>query len=114
MFDNLDEVQVTKKVNYLQSGVHTVKIVDVNTSGQREGYEGTPYTEFKVSNQDGITYIKMFGKDKNSSEKAIDVRKKVFKEFLIATGTKSFSNVSTAIKETKGKKIKVGLAKREY
>ena len=91
-----------------------MKIIEVKSSSQRDDYEGTPYTEFKVSNQNGIAYIKLYGKDQNSSEKAIDVRKKVFKEFLIATGAESFNNVSAAIKETIGKEINVCLAEREY
>ena len=114
MFDNLNDVEVKETVNYLPAGVHEVKVVEVKTSAQRDGYTGTPYTEFKVSNTNGIAYLKMSGADSNTSENAIRVRKEIFKGFLQAAGAKNFSSIPMACKETIGNTINVCLGERQY
>lgn len=114
MFDNLDNVVVKESVNYLPAGVHEVTVDKVSTSAQRDGYTGTPYTEFKVSNSNGVAFLKMSGADSNTSENAIRVRKEIFKGFLQAAGAKTFNNIPVACNETIGNKITVCLGEREY
>tara|TARA_R100000541_G_scaffold56830_1_gene66511 strand:+ start:1236 stop:1781 length:546 start_codon:yes stop_codon:yes gene_type:complete len=114
MFDNLNEVEVSTTTNYLQAGVHKVRIMEFKSSEQREGYTGTPYTEFKVQNQQGIAYLKMSGADDNTSQNAIDIRKKIFAGFLRSAGVNNLNNVPLACKETLGKDINVLLCSREY
>ena len=114
MFDNLDNVVVKESVNYLPAGVHEVTVDKVSTSAQRDGYTGTPYTEFKVSNSNGVAFLKMSGADSNTSENAIRVRKEIFKGFLQAAGAKNFSSIPMACKETLGNTINVCLGEREY
>lgn len=114
MFDNLENVEVQEQQAYLQEGVHKVKIMEVKSSAQREGYTGTPYTEFKVQNQRGIAYLKLSGADEKTSAAAVDVRKKIFKRFLMAAGAKTFTNPAIACKEAVGSVIEVILGKREY
>ena len=74
MFDNLNEVEVSTVTNYLQAGVHKVRVIEVKTSDQREGYTGMPYTEFKVQNREGIAYLKMSGADNTTSAAAIEIQ----------------------------------------
>jgi hypothetical protein len=114
MFDSLENVVVKETVNYLPAGVHEVTVDKVSTSAQRDGYTGVPYTEFKVSNSNGVAFLKMSGADDNTSENAIRVRKEIFKSFLQAAGAKTFSNIPTACNETVGNKITVCLGEREY
>jgi hypothetical protein len=114
MFDSLENVEVKETVNYLPAGVHEVTIDKVSTSAQRDGYTGTPYTEFKVSNSNGIAFLKMSGADDKTSENAIRVRKEIFKGFLQAAGAKAFGNIPVACNETIGNKINVCLGEREY
>tara|TARA_B110000908_G_C10170548_1_gene410606 strand:- start:453 stop:998 length:546 start_codon:yes stop_codon:yes gene_type:complete len=114
MFDNLNEVEVSTVTNYLQAGVHKVRVIEVKTSDQREGYTGMPYTEFKVQNREGIAYLKMSGADNTTSAAAIDIRKKIFAGFLRSAGAKSLNNAPLACKETVGNDINVLLSSREY
>ena len=114
MFKDLDKVELKSKVSYLPEGVHTVKIMELSTSEQRENYKGTPYTEFKVQNQQGIAYLRMSGYDDNTSEAAKDIRNKIFKGFLVAAGATSFAHVPTACREVLGNVIEVCLGTREY
>ncbi len=114
MFDSLENVEVKAQQSYLQEGVHTVKVVEMKTSAQREGYTGTPYTEFKVQSQQGIAYLKLSGADDKTSDAAKEVRQKIFKRFLMSAGAKQFSNIPLACKEAVGSVIEVILGKREY
>ena len=114
MFDSLENVEVKETVNYLPAGVHEVTIKELKTSAQRTDYTGTPYTEFKVSNSNGISFLKMSGADEKTSDNAIRVRKEIFKGFLQAAGAKTFSNIPVACNETIGNKINVCLGEREY
>ena len=114
MFDNLNDVEVSTTTNYLQAGVHKVRVMEVKSSKQREGYTGMPYTEFKVQNQQGIAYLKMSGADATTSEAAVSIRKKIFAGFLRSTGVKNLNNVPLACKEALGKDINVLLCSREY
>jgi len=114
MFPNLDKVEVKESVNYLPAGVHEVTVDEMKNSTQRTDYTGTPYVEFKVSNSNGISYLRFNGVDNNTSEKAAEIRTKIFKEFLQSAGAKTFGNLPTACKEVVGGKINVCLAEREY
>jgi len=114
MFDNLNDVEVKETVNYLPAGIHEVKVIEMKTSEQREGYTGIPYTEYKVSNSKGIAYVKLSGRDSSTSDVAVRVRKEIFKGFLQASGATSFDNIPLACKEALGKTINVCLGEREY
>ena len=114
MFDSLKDVEVKETISYLPAGVHEVTINEVKTSAQRTDYTGTPYTEFKVSNSNGVAYLKMSGADEKTSDNAIRVRKEIFKGFLQAAGARTFDNIPVACNETIGNKITVCLGEREY
>lgn len=114
MFPNLDKVEVKETESYLPAGVHEVTVNEMKNSTQRTDYSGTPYVEFRVSNSNGISYLKFSGVDNNTSEKAAEIRTKIFKGFLTAAGAKTFGNLPTACKEVIGNKINVCLAEREY
>jgi len=114
MFKNLEQVEVTAQQSYLKEGVHKVKVMEVKSSEQREGYTGIPYTEFKVANKSGIAYLKMSGADESTSDAAKDIRMKIFKRFLMSAGATTFSNPPIACKEAVGSVIEVILGRREY
>ena len=86
MFPDLNKVEVKETTSYLTAGAHKVRVDEMRNSNQKEGYTGTPYVEFKVSNKDGISYLKFSGVDNNTSENAARVRTEIFKGFLHATG----------------------------
>ena len=58
MFPKLNETKIenasTPKSDYLGAGAHTVEIRKFKTSDEVPGYQGTPYTEFMVGNDEGI------------------------------------------------------------
>jgi len=114
MFPDLNKVEVKETTSYLTAGAHKVRVDEMRNSNQKEGYTGTPYVEFKVSNKDGISYLKFSGVDGNTSENAARVRTEIFKGFLQATGAKSFNSLPTACKEALGSTINVCLREREY
>ncbi|MAY52259.1 MAG: hypothetical protein CMC75_03225 [Flavobacteriaceae bacterium] len=114
MFPDLNKVEVKETTSYLTAGIHEVKIDEMRNSNQKEGYTGTPYVEFKVSNKDGISYLKFSGVDANTSENAARVRTEIFKGFLQTAGATSFNSLPTACKEALGNKINVCLREREY
>jgi len=114
MFPDLNKVEVKETTSYLPAGVHEVTVNEMRNSTQREGYSGTPYTEFKVSNANGISWLKFSGVDSNTSENAARVRTEIFKGFLQTAGAKTFTNLPAACKEIIGRKINLCLAEREY
>ena len=114
MFPDLEQIELKEMSSYLQAGVHTVKVDSVKSSESIEGYLGNPYTEFKVSNENGIASIRLGGVDKTTSPAASNIRRKIFKEFVASTGVKDFKSWITACKSTVGATIEVCLANREY
>lgn len=115
MFPDLNKVEVKEQVSYLPAGIHQVSVVSMSNSNQKQGYTGTPYVEFKVSNDDGISNLRFSGVEKNvTSENAARVRTEIFKGFLQSAGAKSFNNLPVACKEVLGSKITVCLREREY
>lgn len=115
MFPNLDTVEVKEQVSYLPAGIHQVSVVGMSNSNQKQGYTGTPYVEFKVSNDEGISNLRFSGVEKDvTSENAARVRTEIFKGFLQSAGAKSFNNLPIACKEVLGSKITVCLREREY
>tara|TARA_R110000851_G_scaffold117849_1_gene244849 strand:- start:938 stop:1486 length:549 start_codon:yes stop_codon:yes gene_type:complete len=114
MFPDLKQTEVKEVANYLQAGVHTVTVNEVKSSNSIEGYTGTPYVEFKVSNEVGIQQLRFQGVDANTSAAAAKVRTEIFKAFLQNAGAKSFDVFPTACKEILGNKVNVCLATREY
>ena len=114
MFPDLKSAEVKEVTNYLQAGVHTVTVGEVKSSNSIEGYTGTPYVEFKVSNEAGVQQLRFQGIDANTSSAAARVRTEIFKGFLQNAGAKTFDVFPTACKETVGNKVNVCLATREY
>lgn len=115
MFPDLNTVEVKEQTSYLPAGIHQVSIVEMSNSNQKQGYTGTPYVEFKVSNEEGISNLRFSGVEKDvTSENAARVRTEIFKGFLQSAGAKSFTNLPVACKETMGNKITVCLREREY
>ena len=115
MFPNLDTVEVKEQVSYLPAGIHQVSVVGMSNSNQKQGYTGTPYVEFKVSNDEGISNLRFSGVEKDvTSENAARVRTEIFKGFLQSAGAKTFNNLPVACKEVLGSKITVCLREREY
>jgi hypothetical protein len=114
MFPNLKTAEVSEVTNYLTAGVHSVKIDEIKSSSSVEGYKGNPYVEYKVSNSEGIQYIKFWGITKDTSEKAAKVKTEMFKTFLHNAGVKNFDVFVSAAKEAVGKNINVCLSEEEY
>jgi hypothetical protein len=114
MFPNLNTTVVKETKSYLPAGVHEVKIDSVSNSNQKEGHTGIPYVEFKVSNQNGTSFLKFNGVEETTSEAAARVRTEIFKGFLTSAGATSFDNLPKACKEVIGKSINVCLINREY
>ena len=60
MFPKLEETDVTSNNNtqssYLGPGAHTVSIKSFKTSDENAGYQGTPYFEFIVENENGVAF----------------------------------------------------------
>tara|TARA_Y100001938_G_scaffold144345_1_gene218739 strand:- start:1565 stop:2113 length:549 start_codon:yes stop_codon:yes gene_type:complete len=118
MFPKLNETKIenasTPKSDYLGAGAHTVEIRKFKTSDEVPGYQGTPYTEFMVGNDEGIAFLKFSGVDSHTSEAAAKVRTEIFKSFLISAGATTFQDPHMACNTVINNKIEVCLAKREY
>ena len=117
MFPKLNETKLKtpeSKSDYLGAGAHTVEIRKFKTSDEVPGYQGTPYTEFMVGNDEGIAFLKFSGVDSHTSEAAAKVRTEIFKSFLISAGATTFQDPHMACNSIINKKIEVCLAKREY
>lgn len=115
MFPDLDKTEVKVSANYLTAGVHEVKVDSVKSSESIDGYTGTPYTEFKVSNGDGVSFLKFKGVEKGvTSEVAARIRKEIVKEFLTNCGVTDYSEWITSCRSAVGANITLCLANREY
>ena len=114
MFPDLKSTEVKEVASYLQEGIHAVKVDEVKSSNTIEGYTGTPFVEFKVSNEKGTQTLRFQGTDSTTSAIAARVRTEIFKGFLVNAGAKSFDNLAVACKEAVGSSIKVCLSSREY
>ena len=119
MFPKLEETDVTSNNNnktssYLKAGAHTVSIKSFKTSDENAGYQGTPYFEFIVENNEGAAFLKFNGVDSHTSEAAAKVRTSIFKNFLIAAGATTYTDPQMASNSIIGKTLEVCLASREY
>ena len=117
MFPKLEETDVTSKnmqSNYLGPGAHTVSLKSFKTSDENAGYQGTPYFEFIVENDEGVAFLKFNGIDSHTSEAAAKVRTSIFKSFLVATGATTYKDPQMSANSILGKRVEVCLASREY
>ena len=117
MFPKLEETDVTSNNNqssYLGPGAHTVSIKSFKTSDENAGYQGTPYFEFIVENNDGVAFLKFNGIDSHTSEAAAKVRTSIFKSFLVAAGATTYKDPQMSSSSVIGKRVEVCLASREY
>ena len=118
MFPKLEETDVTSnnsmQSNYLGPGAHTVSIKSFKTSDENAGYQGTPYFEFIVENDEGVAFLKFNGIDSHTSEAAARVRTSIFKSFLVAAGATTYKDPQMSSSSVIGKRVEVCLASREY
>ena len=117
MFPKLEETDVTSNNNqssYLSPGAHTVAIKSFKTSDENAGYQGTPYFEFIVENEEGVAFLKFNGIDSHTSEAAAKVRTSIFKSFLVAAGATTYKDPQMSSNSILGKRVEVCLASREY
>ena len=118
MFPKLEETDVTSnnnmQANYLGPGAHTVSIKSFKTSDENAGYQGTPYFEFIVENDEGVAFLKFNGIDSHTSEAAAKVRTSIFKSFLVASGATTYRDPQMSANSILGKRVEVCLASREY
>ena len=117
MFPKLEETDVTSnntQSSYLGPGAHTVSIKSFKTSDENAGYQGTPYFEFIVENNDGVAFLKFSGIDSHTSEAAAKVRTSIFKSFLVAAGATTYKDPQMSSSSVIGKRVEVCLASREY
>ena len=118
MFPKLEETDVTSnnsmQSNYLGPGAHTVSIKSFKTSDENAGYQGTPYFEFIVENDEGVAFLKFNGIDSHTSEAAAKVRTSIFKSFLVAAGATTYKDPQMSANSILGKRVEVCLASREY
>ena len=118
MFPKLEETDVTSNNNsqssYLGPGAHTVAIKSFKTSDENAGYQGTPYFEFIVENDEGVAFLKFNGIDSHTSEAAARVRTSIFKSFLVASGATTYKEPQMSANSILGKRVEVCLASREY
>ena len=118
MFPKLEETDVTSNNNtqssYLGPGAHTVSIKSFKTSDENAGYQGTPYFEFIVENDEGVAFLKFNGVDSHTSEAAAKVRTSIFKNFLMASGATTYKEPQMSANSILGKRVEVCLASREY
>ena len=118
MFPKLEETDVTSNNNtqssYLGPGAHTVSIKSFKTSDENAGYQGTPYFEFIVENENGVAFLKFNGIDSHTSEAAAKVRTSIFKSFLVAAGATTYKDPQMSANSVIGSRVEVCLASREY
>ena len=118
MFPKLEETDVTSnnnmQSNYLGAGAHTVSIKSFKTSDENAGYQGTPYFEFIVENDEGVAFLKFNVIDSHTSEAAAKVRTSIFKSFLVAAGATTYKDPQMSSSSVIGKRVEVCLASREY
>ena len=118
MFPKLEETDVTSNTStqssYLKPGAHTVSIKSFKTSDENAGYQGTPYFEFIVENEEGVAFLKFNGIDSHTSEAAAKVRTSIFKSFLVAVGATTYKDPQMSANSILGKRVEVCLAAREY
>ena len=117
MFPKLEETDVTSnnmQSNYLGPGAHTVSLKSFKTSDENAGYQGTPYFEFIVENDEGVAFLKFNGIDSHTSEAAAKVRTSIFKSFLVASGATTYKDPQMSANSILGKRVEVCLASREY
>ena len=118
MFPKLEETDVTSnnttQSSYLGPGAHTVSIKSFKTSDENAGYQGTPYFEFIVENDEGVAFLKFNGIDSHTSEAAAKVRTSIFKSFLVAAGATTYKDPQMSANSILGKRVEVCLASREY
>ena len=117
MFPKLEETDVTSnntQSSYLGPGAHTVSIKSFKTSDENAGYQGTPYFEFIVENDEGVAFLKFNGIDSHTSEAAARVRTSIFKGFLVASGATTYKDPQMSSNSILGKRVEVCLASREY
>lgn len=115
MFENMNSVTLEEKASYLKEGAYLVKVKSVKSSDKEAVKPKIPYVEFTVESGNGsMSRLKFQGSDSKTSEKAKEIRLKIFKQFLYNCGVRDFTNWVASCKETVGKKVNVCLAKREY
>ncbi len=115
MFENMNSVVLEEKSSYLKEGAYLVKVKSVKSSDKETKKPKIPYVEFTVEAANGsIAKLKFLGSDSQTSEKAKEIRLKIFKQFLHNCGVREFNDWIASCKEAVGKKVNVCLSKREY
>ena len=116
MFENLNDIELKAKVNYLNEGIHNVKITKLESSEKTNPKAKTPYIEFSMEDKaGGATRTRMYGNTNDTKSEAKLYKAKRLKEFLVAAGVTDFTvGNNKACMDAVGKEIEVCLITREY
>ena len=115
MFTNLDSVDVSS-TNYIQAGVHTVKITKIESSKASNPTAKTPYIDFhmETTTDKAIGKARIFGDRAGQTPEAAEYKAKMLKRLLIAAGVTDFKDYISACKKSVGSVLTVAFANREY
>lgn len=105
-----------KKVEYLrQPGAYKVTINGWTDDVHTENYNGSPFVEFTLYTVDGKKSRARFWSPKaGDSERAVEFKNKLLKEFMLNVGVKSFDNMEEAFNNCVGNTVNVCFTTREY
>lgn len=105
-----------KKVEYLrQPGAYKVTINGWTDDVHTENYNGSPFVEFTLYTVDGKKSRARFWSPKEGdSERAIEFKNKLLKEFMLNVGVKSFDDMEDAFNKCVGNTVNVCFTTREY
>ena len=105
-----------KKVEYLrQPGAYKVTINGWTDDVHTENYNGSPFVEFTLYTVDGKKSRARFWSPKTGdSERAIEFKNKLLKEFMLNVGVKSFDDMEDAFNKCVGNTVNVCFTTREY
>ena len=115
MFENMESITLEEKASYLKEGAYLVKVKSIKSSENEAKKPKIPYVEFTVESSNGsLAKLKFLGSDSNTSDKAKEIRLKIFKQFLYNCGVREFNNWVESCNQAIGKSVNVCLAKRDY
>jgi len=107
--------KVVENKKYFNEGAHRCQVLSVSNSQQRQNYNGAPYIEFDVVNEQGeYGRAKFWAVRDTDSPKSKEWKKNTLHEFLTNCGVLDFSNDINSIKASVGAWVNICFTYEEY
>jgi hypothetical protein len=107
--------RVVENKKYFSEGAYRCQVLSLSNSNQRSNYNGAPYVEFDVVNEQGeYGRAKFWAVRESDSPKSKEWKTNTLHEFLTNCGVKDFSNDVESMKQAVGKWINICFTFEEY